>query len=140
MTREQKIRKDAKTLKAYKKRLQQERVVYHQNFDLVAINQRRSREAALGACVMKALDAVRELNKAKNLVPGTLYYSIDEQKILDPDGRKGFLESVTYFVQSYEKAHTEEDIEAEIEKTFEQFMRETDELFPQEGEKKHEEK
>ena len=136
--RQRKIRKDEKELKKYEERLRKEKVVYHQNFDLVALNQRRSREAALGACVMKALDAVRELSMKKQLVPGSLYYNISENKVNDPEGRKGFLESVTYFVMSYEKAHTEEQIAEEIRVTREKMMMETDELFPAEEEKQDE--
>lgn len=134
MTREQKIRKDSKTLKKYKERLKKERKRYIQTFDAFAINQRRSREAALGACALKALDAVRELNKVKPLVKGTLEFVISEQKVIDPDSKKGFHCSVTFAVASEEAAHEPEWIEKEVEHTFELMMRETDEMFPEEAE------
>jgi hypothetical protein len=35
-------------------------------------------------------------------------------------------------VTSYEPAHTEEEIQKELEETFEKMMRETDELYPAE--------
>lgn len=134
MTREQKIRKDSKALKKYKERLKKERKRYIQTFDAYSINQRRSRQAALGACALKALDAVRELNKVKPLVKGTLEFVISEQKVIDPDGKKGFHCSVTFAVASEEAAHEPEWIEKEVEHTFELMMRETDEMFPEEAE------
>ena len=132
VNRKQKIKQDARALRKYKVRLQNEKKVYQQSFQLVAVNNRRSREAALGACVLKALDEVRGLAKMKNLVPGSLYYNIDEVIRFDPEGRKGFQEIVTFFVMSYEQAHTKEEIEKEIAETFEKMMRETDEMFPPE--------
>ena len=45
---------------------------------------------------------------------------------------------MTYFVMSYEKAHTEEQIAEEIRVTREKMMMETDELFPEEEEKQDE--
>jgi len=136
VNRKQKIKQDARALRKYKVRLQNERKVYHQSFQLVAVNNRRSREAALGACVLKALDEVRGLAKKKNIVPGSLYYNIDEVILFDPEGRKGFQEIVTFFFMTYEPAHTKEEIEKEIADTFEKMMQETDELFPLEEEKK----
>lgn len=135
MTREQKIKKDAKALKEYRKRLEKERVVYHKEFKLVAVNRKVSRQNALGACLMKAMEDVQQLKIIKRLVPGSLYYIANEIKVKDPNGRKGFLEIVTYYVMSEEKAHTEEQINEEIKKTFEKMMAETDEMFPQEEKK-----
>ncbi len=128
--RQVKIRRDSKALKKYAKRLREERKIYHQTFDAFSINQRRSREAALGACALKALDEVRGLRKTKPLVGG-LEFLIHEQKVEDPDGKKGFHYAVTYYVTSDERAHSDEDIQAEIEQTFERMMMETDELFPE---------
>lgn len=140
MTREQKIKKDAKVLKKYEKRLREERRVYIQTFEAYAVNQRRSRAAAMGECALQARDAVRSLSKAKDLVDGTLDYMIREEKVVDPDGKKGFHCAVTYKVMSYEPAHTDEWIRAEMEKTFEQLMHETDEMFPEEKDEKKESK
>ena len=134
MTREQKIKRDSKALKKYKEKLKKERKRYVQTFETYAINQRRSREAALGACCLKALDAVRELKKTKPLINGTLEYVISEQKVIDPDEKKGFHCSVTFAVASEEDAHTDEWIEKEIADTFERMMKETDEMFPEEAE------
>ena len=58
MTREQKIKRDSKTLKKYEKRLEDERMRYIQTFDAYAINQRRSRAAAIGECALQAREAI----------------------------------------------------------------------------------
>ena len=128
--RQVKIRKDSKALRKYGKRLREERKTYEQKFEAYAVNQRKSREAALGACALKAIDAVRELSKVKPLVGGTLEYVINEQKIKDETGQKGFYCSVIFHVVSNEPAHDAEDIQKELENTFEKMMRETDELYP----------
>lgn len=140
MTREQKIKRDSKTLKKYEKRLEDERMRYIQTFDAYAINQRRSRAAAIGECALQAREAIYSLKKTKPLVNGTLEYMINEQKVVDPDGKKGFHCSVTFAVSSEEPAHTKEWIKKEIADTFEKMMRETDEMFPPEGEEESEEK
>ena len=130
MTREQKIRKDGKALKKYADRLRKERKTYIQTFEAYAVNQRKSRAAAIGECALQAMDEVRGLAKIKPLVDGTLEYLITEEKVQDPDGRRGFHCAVTFRVVSHEAAHTDEWIKAEIEKTFEKMMAETDEMFP----------
>ena len=128
--REKKIREDSKALRKYRKRLTEERKCYEQKFEAYSINQRKSREAALGACALKAIDAVRELSKVKPLVGGTLEYVINEQKVKDETGQKGFYCSVIFHVVSDEPAHSQEDIQKEIEETFEKMMSETDRLYP----------
>lgn len=128
--REAKIKKDSKALQNYAKRLKNEHKVYIQTFSAYAVNQRRSRAAAIGECALQAMDEVRGLAKKKQLLDGSLDYMITEQKVQDPDGRKGFHCSVTYRVVSAEKAHTEEWIKEELEKTFEKMMMDTDEMFP----------
>ena len=135
MTREQKIKKDSKALQKYGDRLRRERKVYMQMFDAYAVNQRRSRAAAIGACALRAMDEVRALAKTKPLMDGSLEYMITEQKVMDPDGRKGFHCTVTFRVVSQEDAHSEEWILQELEKTFEKMMMETDELYPAEVKK-----
>ena len=128
--RRKKIKDDGRQLVRYRERLENTRKTYMQTFEADAINQRRSREAALGACALKAIDAARELAKGKKLVDGTLDYMITEQKMEDPDGRIGFHCSVSFQVISTERAFNDEEINKEIMDTFEKMMMETDELFP----------
>ena len=138
MTKEQKIKKDSKALQKYGQRLRTEHKVYMQMFDAYAVNQRKSRAAAIGACALEAMDEVRGLAKTKPLMDGSLEYMITEQKMIDPDGIKGFHCTVTYRVVSAEKAHSEEWIQKELEETFEKMMKETDEMFPEEAEREKE--
>ena len=133
--RKRKIRDDGKKLKAYEKRMRDTMKNYGQKFDAFAVNQRKSREAALGACAMKALDSVRELMRAKKLEPGTLWFMISESPLKDENNKKTFHCSVMYSITALEPAYTEEEIRKEIEETFEKMMRETDEMYPAEEEK-----
>lgn len=136
MTRKQKEKQDEKALKKYAESLKNRRKAYNQTFSAFAINQRRSRAACVGELCLQAIDAVRGLNKIKPLMDGTLYYSVIEHRVVDPDGKKGFQYEVTYHVVSHENAFTEEQIEKEISETREKMRAETEEMFPEE---KHEE-
>lgn len=129
--RKKKIRDDGRRLAKYKERLINTTKTYMQTYEADAINQRRSRVMALGTCALKALDGARGLAKTKQLADGSLEYMINEQKIVDPDGRIGFHCSVTFKVGSLERAFTDQEIDREIEDTFERMMAETDELFPE---------
>ena len=132
--RKRKIREDGKKLKEYEHRLRITMKKAGQRFDAFAVNQRKSREAALGACALKALDSVRELMRSRELEPNSLEFMITECPTLDENGKKTFHCSVLYSVTTHERAYTDDEIKAEIEKTFEQMMRETDMLFPVEAE------
>lgn len=132
--RKKKIRDDGKLLKEYAERMRKTMKTEGQQFDAFAINQRKSREAALGACAMKALDSVRALMRRKQLAPGTLSFVISESPTRDENGNKAFHCSVVYSVTTFEPAYTEEEIQKEIQDTFEKMMRETDTLYPAEEE------
>lgn len=130
--RRDKIRRDGRALVKYRERLENTRKTYMQTFEADAINQRKSREAALGACALKAIDAARELAKAKKLADGTLDYMVSEQKMMDPDGKIWFHCSVAFHVTSQERAFSDAEINKEIMDTFERMMMETDEMYPEE--------
>ena len=135
MNREQKIKRDSKALRKYGQRLKNEHKVYLKMFEAYAVNQRRSRAAAIGECALQAMDEVRGLAKVKPLLDGSLDYMITEQKVKDSDGKIGFHCTVTFRVVSAEKAHDDEWIQIELEETFEKMMREKDEMFPAEESK-----
>lgn len=130
--RKQKIKKDSKALREYADRLHREVKVYGRKYDAWSINQRKSRALAIGECALQALDDVRGLFRTKKLKPDSLFFVISESPVPDENGEKKFHCSVMYSVTSYEPAHTEEWIQAELEDTFEKMMRETDLLYPQE--------
>ena len=129
LNKAKKQKRDWRTLKVYEKRLRAKRKEYMQTFSAFAINQRRSRAACVGELCLQAMEAVRGLNRTKPLLDGSLDYSIIEQKVKDPDGRKGFQYMVTYHVFSSEDALSAEDIAEEIEKTRKQLEQETEEMF-----------
>ena len=105
---------------------------YLQTFSAYAVNQRRSRAAAIGECALQAMDAVRGLSRTKPLIAGSLDYVIEEKKVQDETGMKGFHCAVTFHVFSDERKYSDEEIRKEIEDTFEKLMMETDEMFPEE--------
>lgn len=133
MTREQKIKKDGKALEQYAKRLKNEHKVYIQMFDAYAANQRKSRAAAIGACVLQAMDELQGLWKTKPLREGSLEWNFAEQKIVDPDGKKGFHETVQYSVASGEPAYSEEEIRELIEDTRRRMELDLNEMYPEEA-------
>ena len=130
-SREEKEREDKKSLEKYRERLGHEVKAYGQTFSATAINNRRARALAVGECALKALEEAQGLAKTHNLKPGTLEFNIGYDKVVDPDGVKGYEYVVTYRVVSYEKAHTKEWIDAEIKKTYDKMQAETEEMFPE---------
>ena len=131
MTRDQKLKRDKKTLEKYAKRLKEARRCYIQTVTAIAVNQRKSRRVAAGECVLQAMDQVRALAKTKMLMDGSLEFMITEKKLIDPDGKKGFEYGVTYKVTSWEPNYTEDEIRENVEKLAKQLQEETDEMFPE---------
>ncbi len=132
MTREEKIRSDGETLEKYKEQLQNTAKAYMQTFSAFSVNQRKSRAAAAGECVLKALDEVKGLIKTKPMKAGTLDFIINEVKVKDPDGKKGWRYEISYRMVSYERKYTDEEIKKELEETAAKLKAETEEMFPEE--------
>lgn len=130
--RELRIRRNCKELRKYADRLHREVKNYGRKFEAIAINQRKSRALAMGECALKALEDVRAESKKHYFKPDSRYYIISERPERDENGKKYFHEMVMWAATSYEPAHTEEEIQKELEETFEKMMRETDELYPAE--------
>ena len=72
------------------------------------------------------------LNLQHALIPGTLEYIIDQQKVQDDTGRKGFRYQVTYAVKADEPAFTEEQIDEKCRELAGKLKLETEELFAKE--------
>lgn len=79
--------------------------------------------------MLKLQEELEKLDMEKNLLPGTLHWAINEQRIRDTDGKKGFNYAVAWFVNSDEPMMTEEEIQDEMAKTKAQMEAETQELF-----------
>lgn len=131
--REKQQKKNGKELKAYEERLRKTSKVYVQKFEADAINQRKSRAAAIGACVLQAMDELQGLWKTKPLRAGSLEWNFAEQKIVDPDGKKGFHETVQYSVASGEPAYSEDEIRELIEDTRKRMELDLNEMYPEEA-------
>ena len=124
-----KLDKDEETIWKYKAQMKAQRKEYSQVATAYSMTGRRNRALAVGECVLKAYDDLRELNGKKTLLDGTLFWNILEERLIDPDGRKGFRYSAIYHVKSDEQAIPDEDIEKEIDETREKIYRETGEMF-----------
>lgn len=134
MDREGKLYQDEMTVEKYRQQLKGEKKVYGQTASARAINQRRSRGLALGETALQIMDAVRELSRGHRLIPGTLCYMLEEQKILlSQKDRHEFLYTVKYQVTADEPAWTESEIEALCADLAERLRKETDEMYPEDG-------
>lgn len=137
MFRWQKREKDRKTLLNYEKRLRKERKVYRQTFSAISESGRKNRALCIGECCLQAMEKLQELidsKKGVTFVPGSLYWTLNEKRVKDEDGEKGFEYSVMYTVMSSEPAFTEDEIRKALEDAAEKLGAETEELFRKEPE------
>lgn len=125
---------DKKALEGYEKQLRNRRQEYAQYADTYSKTGRRNQAMAVGECVLKALDELKKLNKEKNLLEGSLFWTITEQKIKDTDGIKGFHYVACWHVKSDEDYYTEEEIRKEMEETRAKMEAEKEEFFADEPE------
>ena len=132
MKKETKIKKDEQTLKKYERQLRNRRKEYQRFAEAYSKTGRRNRALAVGECALKAMDALRELNAEKTLLEGTLFWTINEERIRDTDGIKGFRYVVCWHVKSDEDYYTEEEIRKEIEETRARMLAETEEMYAEE--------
>lgn len=133
----QKRMKDRKTIASYEKRLRNERKVYRQRFEAISETGRKNRALCIGECCLQAMEKLTELvNKQPPIpfVPGSLYFNLGEQRVKDEDGEKGFRYSVTYNLQSYEPAMSEEEIQAKVAEAARLVKKETDEMYAKDKE------
>ena len=80
------------------------------------------------------MDKLRELNRQTTLLNGSLFWTIEEQKTVDTDGKKGFMYAVCWHVKSNEPYYTNDEIEAEIAKTRQDMQAEAEEFFREDPE------
>lgn len=94
----------------------------------------RNRVTAIGETVLKLLEdlhnkqAEQEL-KGHKLLDGTLFWLIEEARVKDTDGKKGYRYTIAYFVKCDEAKYTEDEIKKEIQETYELMKQETDEMY-----------
>lgn len=132
MTKREKQIQDAVTLRKYEERLRAQRKIYSQSASAVSEGGRRNRALSLGECCLQAIDQLQELNGSHKLIPGTLFWNIDEHRVTMENGRKGYMHTVVYHVKADEQALTEQEIAEEIEETRKRIKAETEEMFTDE--------
>ena len=125
--------KDARTLRKYEDQMRRRPKEYAQIAEAFSLTGRKARAAAVGECVIQLTEQLRKLNREKKLLDGSLFWTIEEQRVKDPDGRKGFRYVVAWHVQSDEPYYTEEEIREEIGRTAELIRQETAEMFGEDG-------
>lgn len=137
MLKFQKRMKDRKTIAGYEKSLRNERKVYVQSFSALSATGRKNRALAIGECCLRGMEKLTELiNKQPRVefVKGSLFWNLNEQRVKDETGEKGFSYTVTFRVQSYEPAWTEEEIRKKVEQAAHLVKKETDEMYARDKE------
>jgi hypothetical protein len=134
MNKRQKIKQDQKELKRYEKRLRQRRQEIGRQAESWSLTGRKQRIAAIGESVLKLLDDLHKIQaeqeqKKKPLVNGTLFWGINEERVQDTDGRKGFHYRIFFCVKSAEDYYTEEEIRKELRETYAKMKAETEEMY-----------
>lgn len=131
---EAKKSQDEETLAHYENRLRAKRKHYTQSTEAISAGGRRNRALAVGECVLKLLDALEKEHFIHHFLPGTLAWNIFQDRIVDPDGVKGYKYTVAYHALADEQALTDEEIEKELEETRKKIEAETAEMFAEEAE------
>ena len=94
----------------------------------------RNRVTAIGEAVLKLLDDFNkqqaDLNiRGKKMLDGTLFWLFEEQKVKDTDGKTGYRYTIGYLVKTSEPKYTEEEIQQELEETYQKMKAETEEMY-----------
>lgn len=137
MLKFQKRMHDKKTIQSYEKRLRNQRAEYAQAFSAFSETGRKNRALAIGECCLQAMEKLTEvINKDPKVefVKGSLYWNLNEQRVKDETGEKGFKYTVVFHVQSYEPAWTEEEIQQKVAEAARLVKKETDEMYAKDKE------
>ena len=140
MTREEKREQDELMLMKLERNLRAQRVRYTRNVELHSTGGRRMRAYALGECCLRAREELEKLSYEHTLIAGTVHWIIDEQHVVDPDGKKGYKAVIAFLVDANEQKLTEEEIAAEVAETRKRVEAETEEMFADEQEEQEEQK
>ena len=134
MRKEQKIKKDQHTIAKYMKRLKGMRKEICRKAEVYSQGGHRNRVTAIGEAVLKLLDDFNkqqaDLNiRGKKMLDGTLFWLFEEQKVKDTDGKTGYRYTIGYLVKTSEPKYTEEEIQQELEETYQKMKAETEEMY-----------
>ena len=134
MDKRQKIKQDKRTIRLYEQKLRTRPKEHDYIAEGYSATDRKSRALCAGECVIQAMDKLRELQAQRErekhpLKDGSLFWTIVEQKVKDPDGKKGFHYGVIFHVQSDEPYYTEDEIRKELKETYRKIKAETEEMY-----------
>lgn len=134
MRKEQKIKKDRHDLVKYMKRMENQRQEIKRMGDAYCLTGHKNRVNTIGEIVLKLLeDFYKKQGELKlrghKMLDGTLFWIIEETRVKDPDGKKGFHYSVGYMVKTSEPMYTKEEIQKEMEETYQKMKQETEEMY-----------
>ena len=134
MRKEQKIKKDQHAVNKYMKKLQNMRKEITRKSTIYSEGGHRNRVNAIGESVLKLLDDFNKqqadlARRGHKMLDGTLFWLVEEQRVKDTDGKKGYRYTIAYLVKTNEPKYTPEEIEKEVRETYELMKRETDEMY-----------
>ena len=134
MRKEQKIKKDRHTLAKYMKKLESMRAEIIRQTEVFSLTGRRNRVTAIGESVLKLLEDFNKQQaelklRGHKMLDGTLFWIVEEQRVKDTDGKKGFRYRFAYFVKTDEPKYTREEIQQEMEETYQKIKAETEEMY-----------
>ena len=134
MNKRQKIKKDKRTLRLYEKKLRARRQEIGRIGEAYSMTGRKQRIAAIGETVLKLLDDLHRITeeqqaKGKPLVNGTLFWGVNEERVQDTNGVKGFHYRIFFCVKSEDDYYTEEEIRKELRETYAKMKAETEEMY-----------
>ena len=132
--KQQKQERDEDTLRAYEKKLQSTVKNYRFEVSGITTGGRKNRALAVGECILQAAEKLDKEKVNHNFVPGSLGWSIVEDRVKDEDGRKGYKYTVTCVVATDEKAFDDQQILKELEDLRQKLEKETEEMFQEEAE------
>jgi len=121
--------RDADTVRAYEQKLRST----VKNFKLTAEDYttggKTNRALAVGACILQLSEKLEKEAANHKYVPGSLAWSIIEDRVKDEHGVKGYKYTVTCVIATEEPAYTEEQIQAEVQDLEKRLKAETEEMF-----------
>ena len=132
--REEKEDRDRDTVRAYGTKMRNTVKNYSLQTSGITTGGRKNRAICLGECILQAADKLERESKDHNFVPGSLAWTFTEDRVQDPDGRKGYQYTVKLVVATDENAYTDEEIRKELEDLEKKLAAETAEMFAEEEE------
>ena len=124
--------RDMDTVIAYGEKLRRTGKMYSRKAEAYSTGGQKSRAYAIGACVLELVAQIEKDAKEKKFVPGTMEWTINEDRVKDEDGKKGYRYTVAFHVASEEKVYTEEQIREQVEDLRQRLAKETAEIFGEE--------